>query len=438
MAPQTMKRDDHMAQQTEQQPKDRTGRKAADDRGTGTVQRPGDAAGTDQRRVRDSVLVLAIARRELAQQLTNKAFWMSVAITAIMMAVTFGATSYFQSGGGERPSVVLAGEQSALAPVLRPHADVSTASDADAARAAVRDGKADAAVIDGQGGIVVQRELPEELGRLLQEAHRAVVLDASLRGHGLTAAEAAEAAAVSPLPTTTLDPDAVRTIQRTTTAATAVFILFMLMLVSGLAVAQGVAEEKSSRIAEVLLAKVRARHLLAGKIVGLGASALVQILVLATACLGAAVAFGLFEAPADAVGAGLNVLVWFVPGYILFVTLYAVAGSLVSRPEDVNHVVGPVNGIQMLGLIGPGLALAGNTDSATVEILSLVPGVSWAAMPVRMAYEDVPWWQIGTAFGLMLVTAVVLIRLGGRVYAGGLLQHGGIVKVKDALRGARL
>ncbi|MEU0369396.1 ABC transporter permease [Streptomyces sp. NPDC006283] len=422
MAPQTMKRDEPMAQQTE--------------KGAAPQQAPDRE--TEPRRIRDSALVLAIARRELTQQLTNKAFWMSVAITAIMMAVTFGATSYFQGSGGERLTVVLTGQQNSLAPALRPHAEVSTAADAAAARAAVDAGRADAAVLDGPEGIVVQRELPEELGRLLQEAHRAVVLDASLRRHGLSEAEAAQAAAVPPLPTTTLDPDAVRTLQRTTTAATAVFILFMLMLVSGLAVAQGVAEEKSSRIAEVLLAKVRARHLLAGKIIGLGASALVQILVLATACLGAAVAFGLFEAPADAVGAGLNVLLWFIPGYVLFVTLYAVAGSLVSRPEDVNHVVGPVNGFQMLGLLGPGLALAGSTDSATVEILSLVPGVSWAAMPVRMAYEDVPWWQIGTAFALTLVTAAVLIRIGGRIYAGGLLQHGGIVKVKDALRGARL
>lgn len=430
MAPQTTKRDKLMAQLTERQSTER--------KGTGFEHDAAGGPGAGTPRVRDSALVLAVARRELTQQLTNKAFWMSVAITAIIMAVTFGATSHFQQGGGERPTVVLAGGQTALAPALRPHADVSTVPDASEARAVVRDGKADAAVTDGPGGIVVQRELPEDLGRLLQDAHRSVALHAVLRGHGLSAAEAAEAAVVPPLPTTTLDPDAVRTIQRTTTAATAVFILFMLMLVSGLAVAQGVAEEKSSRIAEVLLAKVRARHLLAGKIVGLGVSALVQIMVLATACLGAAVAFGLFEAPADAVGAGLNVLVWFVPGYILFVTLYAVAGSLVSRAEDVNHVVGPVNGIQMLGLIGPGLALTGSTDSATVEILSLIPGVSWAAMPVRMAYEDVPWWQIGTAFALTLVTAAVLIRLGGRVYAGGLLQHGGVVKVKDALRGARL
>jgi ABC-2 type transport system permease protein len=208
------------------------------------------------------------------------------------------------------------------------------------------------------------------------------------------------------------------------------------MLISGLGVAQGVAEEKSSRIVEVLLAKVRAWHLLAGKIVGLGAAALVQILLMTTATLIAAIGFGVLRAPLSAVGTAANLLLWFVPGYALFVTLYAVAGALVSRQEDVNHVIGPVNMLQMLSLAGPALAVRGGPDDSLLTIVSMVPGLSWAAMPMRMAVTQVPWWQVAVAFALMLLSIAVLVRVGGRVYRGGLLRYGGIVKIREALHGA--
>ncbi|MFF5127536.1 ABC transporter permease [Streptomyces syringium] len=384
----------------------------------------------------NAALIKVVAAREITQQMRSKAFWISVAVTALMLALSFGATTLFQGGGEGTSTVGVVGRQAALTPALGDRAEVSRYDNDEAARQAVRDGKIDAAVLSSDR-IAVLRELPEDLGRALQEAHRAAGQAGRLAEHGVPAKDVPGLLTVEPLKVTTLDPDAERGRQRTIAAGTGVFLLFMLMLVSGLAVAQGVAEEKASRIVEVLLAKVRPWHLLAGKITGLGAAALVQMLALATATLSAAIGFGVFETPSDALGTGANLLLWFIPGYLLFITLYAVAGSLVSRPEDVNHVVGPVNALQMVGLIGPVLAVSGSTDSATLRILSMVPGTSWASMPVRMAYEDVAWWEIGAAFGLMALAIAVLVRVGSRVYTGGLLQYGGIVKVKDALAGAR-
>ncbi|MGJ5755230.1 ABC-2 type transport system permease protein [Streptomyces puniciscabiei] len=401
-----------------------------------TIDLTGDQPATGRRRrAADLSLIRIVAGREISQQLRNKTFWISVTVTSLMLCLSFTLTGVLRGSSADRPAVAVVGAQPALAAALASQTEVRDYADAGAAQAAVRAGKADAALLPG-GQVAVLRTLPSGLAQSIQHAYQTTRQAQQLTALGATRAEVDQALAPEPLRITTLDKDAARTQERTMTAGLGVFLLFILMMISGLGIAQGVAEEKSSRIVEVLLAKVRAWHLLAGKIVGLGTAALVQILLLVTAALTAAIASGAVEAPLDTIGAAVNVLIWFVPGYLLFVTMYAAAGALVSRPEDVNRVIGPVNMLQMISLVGPALAVSGKHQSL-IEALSLVPGVSWAAMPVRMAVGPVPWWQVGASFALMLAAVAALLRIGSRIYTGGLLQHGGIVKVRDALRGAR-
>lgn len=383
----------------------------------------------------DLELIRIVAAREVTGQLRNKAFWASVIVTVAMMCLSFSLTGVLKGDAEGPPAVGVVGERSTVAAALRHQATVKEYANAAGARTAVRDKTLDAAVLPG-GEVLVLRNLPDDLGRVIQQAEQTARHVERLNALGAAPGEAEGALAPPLLRVSALDADAAETQERTMTAGIGVFLLFVLMLISGLGVAQGVAEEKSSRIVEVLLAKVRAWHLLAGKIVGLGAAALVQILLMTTATLIAAIGFGVLRAPLSAVGTAANLLLWFLPGYALFVTLYAVAGALVSRQEDVNHVIGPVNMLQMLSLAGPALAVRGGPDDSLLTIVSMVPGLSWAAMPMRMAVTQVPWWQVAVAFALMLLAIAVLVRVGGRVYRGGLLRYGGIVKVREALHGA--
>ncbi|MGW1745056.1 ABC transporter permease [Streptomyces sp. NPDC002092] len=383
----------------------------------------------------DLELIRIVASREITRQLRNKAFWASVIVTAAMMCLSFGLTSVITGDGEDPPKVGVVGERTTVAAALRTEVGVEEYDDAAAARAAVREETVDAAVLPG-GEVLVLRKLPADLGRTIRQAERTAASVERLARLGAPPAEQERALEPPVLRVSALDADADEVQERTMTAGLGVVLLFVLMLISGLGIAQGVAEEKSSRIVEVLLAKVRAWHLLTGKIAGLGAAALVQILLMAAAALSAAIGFGALDAPLGAIGTVANLLLWFVPGYVLFVTLYAVAGALVSRQEDVNHVIGPVNMLQMLSLAGPALAARGGPDDIPLTVVSMVPGLSWAAMPMRMAASAVPWWQIGVAFVLMLLAIALLIRVGGRVYRGGLLRYGGIVKVGEALRGA--
>ncbi|MEU6550268.1 ABC transporter permease [Streptomyces sp. NPDC046915] len=383
----------------------------------------------------DLELIRIVASREVTRQLRSKAFWASVIVTTAMMCLSFALTGVLEGDGGDAPEVGVVGARTPVAAALRPETAVKEYGDAGAARRAVRDGTVDAAVLPG-GEVLVLRNLPADLGRTIRQAEQTAGQVERLKELGAGPDETARALAPPVLRVSALDADAGEVQERTMTAGLGVFLLFILMLISGLGIAQGVAEEKSSRIVEVLLAKVRAWHLLAGKIVGLGAAALAQILLMMTAVLSAAIGFGALDAPLGAIGTAANLLLWFVPGYVLFVTLYAVAGALVSRQEDVNHVIGPVNMLQMLSLAGPALAVRGGPDDPALTVVSMVPGLSWAAMPMRMAAGPVPWWQIGAACALMLLAIAVLVRVGARVYRGGLLRYGGIVKVGDALRGA--
>jgi ABC-2 type transport system permease protein len=149
-----------------------------------------------------------------------------------------------------------------------------------------------------------------------------------------------------------------------------------------------------------------------------------------------AVAFGVVDAPADLARIGGIVLLWFIPGYFLFATMWALAGALVSRPEDLNHAAGPVSFLQTLGLLAALVPFIG-LDRGLAQVLSLLPGTSWAVMPVRMATESVPLWEIAASLGLMLAAIAVMLRVGGRIYAGGVLEHGGMMRAKTALRIAR-
>ncbi|MDF6019128.1 ABC transporter permease [Streptomyces sp. JH34] len=383
----------------------------------------------------DLALIRVVAAREITGQLRSKAFWASLLVTAAMLCLSFSLSGVLGDGDDGPVTVGVTDGRSTVTEALRSEATVKEYPDVGSARAAVREEAVDAAVLPA-GEVIVLRELPEALARTIQQAERTADHVERLRELGATPGEAERAFVSRGLSVTALDEDAAEVQERTMTAGLGVFLLFVLMLISGLGIAQGVAEEKSSRIVEVLLAKVQAWHLLAGKIVGLGAAALVQILLMMTVALGGAISFGVLHAPLDAIGTAANLLLWFVPGYVLFVTLYAVAGALVSRQEDVSHVIGPVNMLQMLSLVGPVLAVQGSSDESLLTVVSMVPGLSWAAMPVRMAAGDVPWWQVSVAFVLMLLAIAGLVRVGGRVYRGGLLRYGGIVRLREVLRSA--
>jgi ABC-2 type transport system permease protein len=203
-------------------------------------------------------------------------------------------------------------------------------------------------------------------------------------------------------------------------------------------VLQGVVEEKSSRVVEVVLGAVAPRHLLAGKIFGIGALGLIQVLLIAfTGLMAMQFAEGV-DLPPVTVGAVGVVLMWFVLGFAFYASGYAVAGSLVSNNEDAQNASFPLTLLLMAGYFVSGSALGGGADTALLRILSIVPPFSPMVMPLRQVAGEAAPWEVALAVALMLLAIAVMIRIGGRVYSGALLRTGGRAKLRDALRGAEV
>ena len=193
----------------------------------------------------------------------------------------------------------------------------------------------------------------------------------------------------------------------------------------------GVVEEKASRVVEVLLARIPARTLLAGKVTGIGLLGLAQVAVTALAALVATATVDSFDVPAARGAVIAWVIVWFVLGYALFAMVYGALGSLASRTEDAQSVAAPVTVVLVAGYF-VSFAAIGSPDTLWAKLVSFFPATAPFAMPSRIAMGATAWWEPFGAAALTLLAIAGLVEFGGRVYAGAILHTGPTLKLRDA------
>jgi ABC-2 type transport system permease protein len=380
-------------------------------------------------------LVRLVAGREISTRIRDRTF---IASSVLMIVLILGVLVFqvVVNSGDDTRRVGVVGDPGQLGTAIEAQAgaldvgvEVVPLDTGDAARAAVESEDVDAALLDGTGTApeLVVREPDGTLEALVSGAVSSVALGRVLAEAGM------DAAGLPQLTVTALDDDTAADGQRTAVAIVGVLVLYSLLILFAQFVAQGVVEEKSSRVVELLLATMRPWQLLAGKILGLGVLGLGQIAVIAAVGTGGALAFDVVELPGELVGTVLWLLFWFVLGYALFASLFAVAASLVSRQEDLGSVLTPASLVLVAGFI-VALQAASAPRSTLAVVTSYVPGLSPMVMPVRQAAGEVAPWEVGVAVLLMLVAIALVVRLGGRVYSGALLRTSGRTKLKEALR----
>jgi ABC-2 type transport system permease protein len=208
-------------------------------------------------------------------------------------------------------------------------------------------------------------------------------------------------------------------------------VLFVAISTYGNLVLSGVVEEKSSRVVEVLLARMPARNLLAGKVAGIGLLGLAQFAVTALVAVVAMVIVDSVDVPAARGTVLAWVVAWFVLGYALYAVVYGVLGSLASRTEDAQSVAGPVIAVLIAGYF-VSFAAVGDPDSTLAVVASFLPPTAPLAMPNRIAMGATAWWEPAIAVALTLAAIAALVRLGGRVYAGAILHSGPTLRLRDA------
>ncbi|MDF3309355.1 ABC transporter permease [Rhodococcus sp. T2V] len=382
-----------------------------------------------------------VARREFLTQVAKKSFVISNVI--ILLAIVGGIVAYslFSGGDEDRATVGLVGDQS-LAPVLvatgdatGTPVDVVPAAGEQAARDQVGSGDLDVALIPGTGGsvtAVTESELSAGLRTVIDAAVMQQAQAGALAAQGVDPAELAAATGGAVVTVDALDPPDPEKGQRVALSVAVVVLLYMQIMMFGMYVAMGVVEEKSSRVVELLLSTLRPLQLLWGKVIGIGAVGLVQLTAYGVAGVAAGLATGVLTVTGTALGVLAGTLGWFVLGFAFFAVLYAAAGSMVSRQEDVNATASPLM-VLIVIMFFSAFSSVSNPDGTLSNVLSWIPPFSAILMPLRIAAGVASPVQVVVTVALMLAVTAALSVLAAKIYQRSILRIGKVVSWKEAL-----
>jgi ABC-2 type transport system permease protein len=218
------------------------------------------------------------------------------------------------------------------------------------------------------------------------------------------------------------------------------FVIYLTILMYGQVVLGAVIEEKETRIAEILFSSIRPFTLMAGKLVGVSLVALTQFAIWGLALVGLGAYFAERGAavaiPQVPVGVYAYVVLFFLMGYFIYATLYALVGSMVTTAQEGGQLALP---IILLLVVGFYLAfpVIRSPNSNFAVWVSLVPFFAPITMLIRIVSQEPPLWQIALSLGLGFGTVAAMLWLAGRVYRVGMLMYGKRATIPEMLKWVR-
>lgn len=349
--------------------------------------------------------VWLVTERELGSKLRSKSFIIS---TVVLFLLVLGAVLWagFASQSDSRTPVAVTAD-TAVAVAGNDTFDVTEAGTADDARQLVRDGEVDAAIVPGGaeplGYTVVFADAPSNT--VLQQLSIAPEVEI-------------------------LEPETTDGFVRYLIAIAFGGLFFAAAFTFGMTIATSVVEEKQTRVVELLISAIPTRALLAGKVLGNTILAMGQIVGTAAVAI-----VGLTVTGQDFLIAGLGgpiawFAVFFLFGFVLLAALFAAAGAMVSRQEDIGPTITPLTYIVMAPYF---LVIFFNDNPVVLTIMSYVPFSAPVGMPVRIFVGEAQWWEPLLALVIMLVTCIAAILVGAKIYENSLLRMGARVKLREAL-----
>jgi len=387
-----------------------------------------------------------VARREVDARMRTRSFAVGT-VVSVLVLVGFVLVQSTVFDGDHRSVIGLNGQAIAVAGQLASEArqvgrEVRTVQVTDLAtgRDQVANGSLDALVSGAPAAltVLVNHSLDDELRGVLNGLVRQQVLRGQLAAledsAPLDVDGILKSVSEAHVTVTALSPEDTTRAARLSMGLVVVALLYLALLLYGSLVAQGVVEEKSGRVVEFLLAAVRPRQLLAGKVIGLGLVGLLQLATVGVVGLVVGLLVEVLPSFEAAVAALLWGLLWYVLGFLLYATVYAAVGALVTRQEDVQSKLMPVTAVLVVAFVLGFAVLSRDPTGTTTTVLSLVPLFSPILMPGRLALAAAPFWQVALALALTAATIVALSRLGGAVYENSLLRKDSRTKLRQALR----
>lgn len=379
---------------------------------------------------------LTVAIREIMVKLTDRTFIIGTITTVLLIGAGISAGYFF----GNRPSttdLVVTSEAAAAVgrgvdAVVKAEnkenvVNITEVADDAAARAQVADGTADVWLSQQTTGgwVLTWKAEPNRSfeAALSQVLTAQTITDLAIKS-GSTPEQVQQQMSFE---TKVLEGDAPGMIGYFVGLGFAVLFMMSSMLY-GMQIAQSVIEEKQSRIVEILVSVIPVRALLAGKVIGNTLIAFAQmVLLMGMGMIGIAVT------PINELLPNLSTaigwfLVFFLAGFLALACIWAAAGAMGTRNEDLQHTSQPLTWLLMIAYFAGFMA----TGQVRV-ILSYVPITSSILMPVRLVDGTAAWWEPIVALGLNIGFAVLMILLGERIYRRALLQTQGRLGFKQAL-----
>jgi len=382
-----------------------------------------------------------VARRDFWVRIRERSFLFSTLINIAVISILVLARASSAGGAGPSfdlgyvgPSSVATGAvqlghdaQPPIPIAVRAFADRATAD------AALRDGSVDA-VVDANE-LIGFTGIPDLLSSLVEASARNAAVTALLDEHQVPQTERDAANDPTPLVLAVLQPAPPHRSENAAVAFVGVLLLYGQLFGYGIWVASGVIEEKASRVVEMLLSAIRPKQLLLGKIVGIGTLGLAQLIVISSFAIGLAFATNAINVSSSAFGAAGLVIGWFILGFAFYATLFAAAGSLVTRMEELQNVIVPIN-LTILVSFFISIGALEDPNGRLQVIASILPTSSALAMPVRIVLGAAPGWQIVLSLIVLVGSTVLLVPFAARLYSGAVLRTRGRVRIREAWRSA--
>ncbi len=389
---------------------------------------------------------LIVAHREVRERLRSKMFRIGLFLTVLLVMVAMlgptlvgsdntPVTRHIGLVGNVEPSTqdaITAAGNAVNEPI-----EVHRFDSRDTAVMSLSTGEVDVVIVPDVELVVLDQDqsLQGSSTPLTRALQQSLSTDTAYRKAGLSASQTEIIAQSAPLPLHGMNPPTPRDDAAAASSTQGMILLFVLLTLFGAFILNGVIEEKSSRVVEILLSTITVKSLLTGRIIGIAVTGTIQGLVIAATAL---VARSASAQAAEALSlrvVALTVL-WFLLGFAMYSWLYACAGALSSRAEDAQNLVFPLQvplivsyGVGMVGAMGGGSGV----DSVLIP-MSLFPLTAPMTMLERMSAGTAPASHIVISITLCIVTAFAIRRLALIIFTGGILRAGQRVRIRDAIR----
>ena len=305
---------------------------------------------------------------------------------------------------------------------------------ANQATADLRSGRLDVALVD-EREVIVKGPLSSSDTSASAELARAIAenlgIAEAFQSARLTPTQAATLEGAKALPVMSLQHAKSKPVDAT--ALIGAILIFVMLSQYNTWILMGVMEEKSSRVIEVLLSAVRPMRLLTGKVLGIGVVALAQAMLIVLFALVLAKAVGSTILHGTEPLVVVSTLVWLILGYTFYCWVYAAAGSMVERQDQVQTLVLPLSLPMLFGYI---VALTGATSGSPTElvkVLAYLPPTAPFDMTVLVGFSAVTWWQFLGSVLISVVCTVGVARGAAIIYRRAILRTGARVRLRDVI-----